>query len=70
VKAFDLAAGLRVVGPGVVKADAAGGEGDLEGDAAVTAGAPVNTAALSDSSDAGSHGWQRFCGTDARRQGL
>ena len=38
VESFDLAAGLRVVGPGVVEADAARVQGDLEGDAPVAAG--------------------------------
>ena len=32
VEPFDLAAGLRVVGPGVAEEDAAGVQGDLEGD--------------------------------------
>ena len=37
MEAFDLAAGLRVVGPGVSERDAAGVQGDLERDSAVAA---------------------------------
>jgi hypothetical protein len=37
VEAFNLAAGLRVVGPGVGEDDAAGVQGDLEGDPAAAA---------------------------------
>ncbi len=48
VEAFDFAAGLGVVGPGVVEADAAvRRSGDLEGDAAVAAVWPVKMAPLS-----------------------
>jgi hypothetical protein len=39
VEPFDLAAGLRVVGPGVPEADAASVQGDLEDHPAATAGA-------------------------------
>ena len=54
VEALDFAAGLRVIGAGVVEPDAAGVAGDLERDPAAAAGAPVNTAPLSDSRVAGS----------------
>ncbi len=39
MEAFDLAAGLRVVGPGVPEGNAAGVEGELEHDPSVPAGA-------------------------------
>ena len=53
VKAFDLAAGLRMVGAGVAEADAAGKQGEFQGDTAVAAERPVKTAPLSLSREAG-----------------
>jgi hypothetical protein len=54
VEPLDLAAGLRVVGPGMPEADVQCGQLDLQGDHAAAAGLPVNTAPLSDSIEAGS----------------
>lgn len=50
---LDFPAGLRVVGPGVVEADAEQVQFELEGDPATRRGLPVNTAPLSVSTRAG-----------------
>jgi hypothetical protein len=46
VEAFDLAVGLWVVGAGVSKADAAGVQGDLQGDAGAATGAAGEDGAI------------------------
>jgi hypothetical protein len=70
VEPFDLAAGLRVIRAGVPETDAAALRVASKTTRPPRRERPVNTAPLSDSMLAGSHGWQRLCGSCRRRRGL